>query len=402
MNRTYRASARSSALHPANCATKVAAMASSVLVFALLAPVHAAGQAPSLTVHGQEVIRLAKKPQNERVYDLAFSPKRDSAVCAFALEQSVQVWDLSTKPRIVTTLTPLLPVNMSREHETLRPHAIAFSSDGARLAMGYFGMQIWDFSQRKALFVVPLLWFPEAVMFSAMDSTLFVGCSYQGFLNGTGKLPEKIEVLRRSEYERMPVTDPENFESDWSILLHERTGARPHVGTDIFCLTIYPDGKRFVAGGGPVFTNFPRDYPRTSALTVWDVATGRHLFNIGAKESPIVRFCLSPNGNTLYSCGDKVLAWDAMKSAPPTQKFDTPDVRMTSIAISSNGAMLAAGAVDGTVAIWHVESAKRLATLIHGAGAVYGLAFSEFSGKLVAAGEGGLATVWNVELVSKK
>ena len=239
---------------------------------------------------------------------------------------------------------------------TSEPHALAFSSDGARLALGYFGMQIWDIDQRNALFIVPLLWSPEAVRFSAMDSTLVIGCSYLGFLNFMGEPPEKIEFLRRSEYERMLVKDPKNFEADWNVLLHGRTGARPRVQDDTYCLAIYPDGKRFVAGGGPVFTGIPRDDSKESAVTVWDVATGRRLFQIGKNGLPILRFCLSHDGRTLYSCGSTVLGWDATKSGPPTQKFDAAGRRTLRVAVSSDGKMLAAGGSDGEVVIWDTEN----------------------------------------------
>jgi WD40 repeat protein len=401
MKRVYRASRPSSELCATARPTTLAAGAASVVVFALLAPARGADE-PRLSVQGQEIIRLAEQPQNGRVYDLVFSPRRGSLVCAFALEKGVQVWELSAKPRAVSTLKPVVPINMSPDYATFGAHALAFSSDGARLALGYFGMQVWDVDQRRALYIVPLAWFPEAVKFSAMDNTLVIGCSYQGFLNAAGRLPEKIEVLRRNEYERMSVTDPKHLVSDSNVLLHGRTGARPREEGDIFCLTIYPDGKRFVAGGGPVFTNVARDYPRESSVTVWDIATGRRLFEIGSKELPILRFCLSPDGRTLYSCGDTVRAWDAMNSVPPIQKFDASARRMVSVAVSPDGTILAAGDLEGTVIIWRVDSTQRLATLKHEAGPVYGLAFSQASRKLVAAGERGVVTVWDLEHVPRK
>ncbi len=70
---------------------------------------------------------------------------------------------------------------------------------------------------------------------------------------------------------------------------------------------------------------------------------------------------------------------------------------MLSIAVSPDGTLLAAGGLDGTVMIWNVESATLLAKLTHDAGPVYGLAFSRGSKKLVAAGERGVATLWDIE-----
>jgi WD40 repeat protein len=277
------------------------------------------------------------------------------------------------------------------------PHAIAFSSDGKRLAMGYFGAQIWDFDRRTMLLAVPLTWNPEAIRLSATDSTLIVGCSWRGFLSAFGEIPGKIEVLRRDQYERFPVSDPKNYDLDRHELRRARTGTGPEEQRDIYCLAISPDGKRLITGGGPVWEWIDPLFSRESSVTVWDIATGRQLYDIGGREFPIQRFCLSPDGRTLYTCGDKVLGWDAGRSGPPIQRFDASGRRMLSIAVSPDGTMLAAGSREGEVIIWRAESAIRLVKLAHQGGPVYVLAFAPTSKKLMAAGERGLATAWDVE-----
>ena len=104
----------------------------------------------------------------------------------------------------------------------------------------------------------------------------------------------------------------------------------------------------------------------------------------------------------LFTCGDKVLGWDAGKSGPPIQRFDTSGQRMLSIAVSPDGTTLAAGGLEGTVLVWHADSATKLVRLTHQGGPVYRLAFSPNSRKLVAAGEHGIATVWDIEPPSRK
>ncbi len=151
-----------------------------------------------------------------------------------------------------------------------------------------------------------------------------------------------------------------------------------------------------------MFVDIHRDISTKPSVTVWDISSGRPIFDIGSKESSIRRFCLSPDGRTLYSCGEKVLAWDAAKSGPPVREFDAHGQRMISVAVSPDGTMLAAGGLDGMVAIWNIEAAARLGTLTHEGGPVYGLAFSPASRKLVAAGEGGVATIWSIEPSPKK
>jgi WD40 repeat protein len=384
---------------------RLAAVAASVLMLACLTPARGTEQQLGLSVPRREIVRLAEPPQNGRVYDLTFSPRGDSLVCAFALEQAVQVWDVTAKPRLITTLTPPAPDELLREDAKAAPHPIAFSSDGARLAIAtdYRGIQIWDVAQCKPLFGVSVRWEPAVVQFSPTHGNLVVGCRYDGAYKIDGEFPSKVEVVPREAYERVRVNDSKGFDIHDGHSPRGRIPADPPEKNNVYCLAIYPDGKRFATGGGRVFVDADgRFRTESSVTTVWELPTGRRIFEIGSEESPIRRFCLSPDGRTLYSCGDKVLGWDATKPGTPLREFDAHGGRMLSVAISPDGAMLVAGGQDGTVVVWDIKAAKRLGTLTHAFGPVYGLAFSPTSAKLVAVGEQGVATVWTVELHSAK
>ncbi len=359
---------------------------------------------PSLSLRSREVVRLVEQRAVGRVHDLAFSPRRGSQVCVFALQQTLQVWDMSGRPRLISTLEPPLPEGVSRIHAAITPHPISFSSDGSRLAMGYFGIQVWDLDQRKVLFAMPLWWDPQALRLSAADDRLIVACSFRGFFNfaGGGDLPGKIEIFTRRDYERMPVNDPTRFDVHKALSRCNGEGTDPRENRNFYCLVVYPDGKAFAAGGVPVVVDQGPDQDAEPTVGVWNTATRRRKFTIGDKDLPIRRFCLSPSGDALYSCGDAVLGWDATKSAPPIKKFDASDHRMVSVAVSPDSAMVAAGAADGAVLIWDADSTERLATLAHCDGPVYCLSFSPTSTKLVAAGERGVATVWDVLLTKTK
>jgi cytochrome c len=217
-----------------------------------------------------------------------------------------------------------------------------------------------------------------------------------------GEFPTKIQVVERSKYERLEVIDPKDFESDPNKLRRVGATTGPREEENIYCLAVSPDGKRFIAGGSPLVKALDPFFSKESSVTVWDIATGRQLFDIGGKESPILRFSLSPDGRTLYTCGDKVLSWDAGKSGPPIQRFDASGQRMLSIAVSPDGMMVATGGPEGTVLVWHADSATKLVRLTHQGGPVYGLAFSPNSRKLAAAGARGNATVWDIEPPSRK
>ena len=378
------------------------------LVFGLIYLVPARGAEPQfgIAVTGQETIRLAAQPHNARVYDLAFSPKPDSCVCAFAMEQVVQIWDLSAKPRVITTreVDQPLPKNLPREEArkfmAQVPHPVSFSRDGSRLAMANdpYGVRVWDLATRRSSVVARPFWVPEVIRFTASGDGLIVGCSWRGAFDIDGPFPSKLVMLPKTELEGMLVKDHSNIGQDRRRFGWPRSGIGPPEERDVYCLAAYPDGKLFAAGGGPVFEEIIRDEGANLSVTVWDIAAGRRVFEIGSKANPIRRFCLSPNGRVLYSCGEKILGWDSMKPGRPIKGFEGQGSRMISIAISPDGRMLAAGDLHGTVVIWNIEAAKHLRTLTHRAGPVYGLAFSPQSTKLVAAGERGVATVWSIEI----
>jgi WD40 repeat protein len=355
-----------------------------------------------LRIVGQESLRLSGEAAGGRVHDLAFSPVRDSTVCAIAMDGAVQVWELTGKPKMVTRLTPPVPSEFQTPGAEATPHPISLSYDGSRLAVAYFGIQIWDFGQRKLLFAVPMLWTPEAIRFTGLDNSLVVACSFHGSFKVPSDTPGKIQVFSRNMYERTRVNDPSNFEIFKGSWLERRGGTDPPEMGDSYCLAVFPDSKRFAAGGASLVPDRPRVRRSEPSVKVWDIGSGRPVIAIGDKERPIVRFCLSPDGRTLYSCGGMVLGWDATKSTPPIKTFLASSDRTVSVAVSPNGKMLGAGALDGTVVIWDADSALRLATITHSGGAVYCLAFSPDSGKLVAAGERGVATVWDIKLMPKE
>jgi len=379
------------------------AAAVNVLNVASLASAHASLQPVELSVLGQHVLDLAKDAPDGRVYDVKFSPKLGSSVCAFALDRTVQVWDLSAKPRRIATFTPPLPREFKRASTAPKPHPVSFSSDGSRLAIGYFGIQVWDFQEPKLLFAVPLLWNPEAIEFSPTDSALVVACSYRGlFRIPSPDVTGKIDVFPKVEYERMVVKNEAGFDIYAVPSTRRRFGTGPPEMANYYCLAVYPDGKRFVAGGDSVLLDLPRDRIAEPSAKVWDLATGRRILAIGDKERPIARFCLSPDGRTLYSCGKMVLGWDSTKFAPPIRSYEASGHRTISIAASSDGAMLAAGDSEGDVVVWGTDSAARLAMSHHDGGPVYRLAFSPTAAKLAAAGERGIATIWDIKLMPSK
>jgi WD40 repeat protein len=370
------------------------------LLHASLGQTNGTARRDDLRIVREEPLQLLDEREvGGRVYDLTFSPVAGSTACAIALDGSVQVWELTGRPKRVSSLTPPVPREFQVPGVEPSPHPIAFSRDGSRLAAAYYGVQIWDFEHRKLLFAVPLLWTPEAIRFTGLDSSLVVACSYDGLFTVKGDTPGMLQVFTRGMYEQRQVNGPRSFEIFKGPSLEGRSATHPTEWDDCFCLVVFPDGRRFAAGGNSQLPKHAGRRRREPSVKVWDIDSRRLVNAIGDAERLILRFCLSPDSQTFYSCGPRVLGWDTTKSAPPIKAFPTTGNNTVSIAAAPNGRLLGAGALDGTVTIWDVASAERLATLTHPGGPVYCLAFSPDSGKLVAAGERGIATVWDTKLM---
>jgi WD40 repeat protein len=383
----------------------LAAIAGSILIPSCSVRTSAAGQPRGGAANAGATISLANPRENCRIYDLAFYPRPSRLVCAFALDQTVQLWDLSAEPRLNASLAVPRPEGSSRALEREYGRPVAFSSDGARLAVSRYdlGVHVWKVDERELVGRVgPYHWMPEAIQFLAADRGIAVGYSWRGFTNISGRVPSKVRILAGAEHGRRPTGDEKSVDTYKDVLLRGGVEAPPQEREDIYCVAVSRDGRTLFYGGGPVFTDIDPLLWQKRPVTAWDVTAGRRMFTIGGEQVPVLRFCLSLDGGLLYSCGDEVLGWNALKSARPIRKFDASGRRMISVAVSPDGTMLAAGGLDGTLLIWDTDSATRLAALRHGAGPVYRLAFSPASTKLVAAGEGGVATVWDVLLTKTK
>ncbi len=108
------------------------------------------------------------------------------------------------------------------------------------------------------------------------------------------------------------------------------------------------DGTRLVAGQAPT--------TMADELTVWDVATGRELFNLHGHIGEIFDARFSPDGKRLATCGrdGTIRIWDSEHFEQLVRLRGHQDY-VWSIAWSPDGRMLASGSGDTTVRIWRSE-----------------------------------------------
>jgi WD40 repeat protein len=163
----------------------------------------------------------------------------------------------------------------------------------------------------------------------------------------------------------------------------------------IYAAAVTPDG-RYVACG------------RSNQIFVYNVATGElvtrltdpalvgELYkNRGVAHLDLVNsLAFSPDGQTLASGGFReTKLWrraDNVKAAEVAP--GGPSVR--SLAVSTDGKLIATGDASGAIKLWDVASLKEPRTLSGHTGAVTGLAFIE-GGKLASAAEDKTVRLWN-------
>jgi len=128
----------------------------------------------------------------------------------------------------------------------------------------------------------------------------------------------------------------------------------------------------------------------------WDVQNGKQQFSLDNSEE-LFSMTTSPV-DTLAFVGahDKIIVWNTTTKEKITELKQTGDI--VSIAVSSNGKLLATGSSEGSVLLWKVEEGKisQTGNPLQLNGFAESLAFSPDAHWLAGGGSAGFAYLWDV------
>ncbi|MCY2994187.1 MAG: hypothetical protein NTY19_40875 [Planctomycetota bacterium] len=270
-----------------------------------------------------------------------------SALASVGADNDVRVWQPG----------PASPLRILRGH-TNWVYDVAWSPDGKRLASG--GQDntvcIWDWPEGRLV----------RTLTGHRDAIHRVVWSPDGQRLATSSLDTTVRIW-----------DAQTGESRKTLAGHKQA-SRP--------LAWSADGQTLASGGddGQVY--------------LWDVETGQPLRHVEAQPR-VWALTWSPDNELLASAGisQDVNLWDA-KTLQRARSIAGAPAFCDSLAWSKDGNVLALGGLDNSVQLRDPRTSALLRALPgHANGVMQGLSISPDSKRLVAAGWGGIARIWNVQ-----
>ena len=318
----------------------------------------------------------------------AFSP--EGALATGSEDGTVVVWDVASGES--TTLY--------RHEGKAKVHSVAFSPDGATLAIGsWSALKLLDVADGRELWSVAsdasgsLAFSPDGTTLTLTGrNAVRLWDVASGDLVTTHSAPalddrtEVFPVALSPDGATLAIGSGWAYELPphrtlklWNIAQgRERATLVGHT-RGISSLAFSPDGARLASGS----------YDRTAR--VWDAATGGNAATFDLSTS-VEAVAFSPDGRTLASATwDDILLWDLETGSAGR----TPGHALGTLALSPDGGTVAIASENSTRLV-DVRTGRDAATLK--SIRAYGLAFSP-DGSILAVGERGRVTLWDVATI---
>ena len=248
-------------------------------------------------------------------------------------------------------------------------NAVAFSPDGARIALGcpYGVIKLRDVVTGKESFslsghrhaVLSLSFSPDGKMLaSASDDNFMILWDVSTLRAGSTSIPQPSgEALKghtggvTSAVFSPDGRDLASVSDDHTIRVWEAKSGQEisrftyDQGANVAAFS--PDGKTLASGS----------YDKT--LRLWDVSTGTSLRAFEGHKNPVLSVAFSPDGKTLASgSADRTLIlWNVATRQPLATPLTGHQGWVLSVAFSPDGNTLASGSADRTLILWEVDPA---------------------------------------------
>ncbi|MCI0463448.1 MAG: sigma-70 family RNA polymerase sigma factor [Gemmataceae bacterium] len=182
----------------------------------------------------------------------------------------------------------------------------------------------------------------------------------------------------------------------------------------IYRVAFAPDGRTLVSGGRGVLggTRAVDEEVETTPLRLWDVASGKQLFEFGDLRHYGYALGFSPDGKTVASVGGdelnkatEVFLWEAA-TGRGRGSLATHRERLWSVAFAPDGRTLATASGEGSVSLWDLADphawGKELRRLEGHRKWTLALAFLPRGERLISGGWDSTGLVWDVSRLRGK
>lgn len=112
--------------------------------------------------------------------------------------------------------------------------------------------------------------------------------------------------------------------------------------------------------------------------------------------SSVVSAAVTPDGNTIASTNDRTIQLWSSRTGQAISTLFGHDKSVNSIAISSNGKILASGSQDNTLKLWNLDNGQEISTLTGHQGAIRNIAISNDSKTLASSSDDKTIKLWSL------